>query len=252
MPKDQIYWGETYDNVCQRPNCPVSMAQNVAYARDHLDFYAPAQYVSAHVELEARDGAMRQDKPATMVLEQWKDDETLAREWQELQEQTRAFYEPGAFVTFPGYEWQGDGRWGDHNVIFSEEGNAIVKVNTLPELYAGLRGLNAVAIPHHTAYIEGCRGKTGLCTTKRSPRSQRSTVFTAAAKRTRSAVGFASIRSWGLAYLAAATRMRWTAVFMWALSDRRTARGCSRGTTTGGVWPAWRRNSPARRCGMLS
>ena len=159
MSEHQIYWGETHDNVYQRPNCPVSMAQNVAYARDHLDFYAPALYVSAHVELEARDGAMQQGKPATMVLEQWKDDETLARHWQELEEQTGAFCEPGAFVTFPGYEWQGDGRWGDHNVIFREEGNRIVKVNTLPELYAGLRGLNAVAIPHHTAYIQGCRGK---------------------------------------------------------------------------------------------
>jgi len=159
MSELNIYWGDTHDNVGQRPNCPVSFERNVASAREHLDFYAPALYVAAHTTLEAQDGATHGGSPCAITLEQWKDDATLDREWGELQEQTRACHEPDAFVTFPGYEWQGDGMSGDHNVIFREEGGAIVKVGDLRELYAQLRGQEAVAIPHHTAYQRGARGK---------------------------------------------------------------------------------------------
>ncbi|NQT51393.1 DUF3604 domain-containing protein, partial [bacterium] len=64
----------------------------------------------------------------------------------------------GRFVTFPGYEWQGDGSSGDHNVFARAEGLPVFRVDTLAELYACLRGREAIAIPHHTAYRVGLRG----------------------------------------------------------------------------------------------
>ncbi|MCK5804637.1 MAG: DUF3604 domain-containing protein [Lentisphaeria bacterium] len=154
-----VYWGDTHDNVGQRPECPVSFDQNVAYAREHLDFYVPALYVAAHTPLQARDGSAFAGKPCQIAIEKWKSEELLEEQWQELQRATQAACVPGKFITFPGYEWQGDGTSGDHNVIHRQEGGAIVKVATLPELYARLQCLDALAIPHHPAYLRGRRGK---------------------------------------------------------------------------------------------
>ncbi|MBS3764685.1 MAG: hypothetical protein KGZ25_15405, partial [Planctomycetes bacterium] len=89
----------------------------------------------------------------------WKDQDLLDREWEEVQAATRDANSPGEFVTFPGYEWQGDGSGGDHNVFAPEEGLPIFHVDTLPELYKKLQGRDAIAIPHHTAYRPGLRGR---------------------------------------------------------------------------------------------
>lgn len=154
MTENRVFWGEIHDNVCQFDDCPVTPEQNVALARTHLDFYAPAYYVSETVLVEAVDG-----RPGTIRLEGWKSPEKLARQWAQVQDATRAAHEPGAFVTFPGYEWQGDGGSGDHNVIFREEGGTIARVATLSELYAALQGQAVIAIPHHTGYQPGHRGR---------------------------------------------------------------------------------------------
>jgi hypothetical protein len=69
-----------------------------------------------------------------------KDANAMAREWAEFQEVTATWNRPGVFVAFPGYEWHGIGRWGDHNVVCRTEGASIHTVQTLPELYECLRG----------------------------------------------------------------------------------------------------------------
>ncbi|MCP4165935.1 MAG: DUF3604 domain-containing protein [Chloroflexi bacterium] len=47
--------------------------------------------------------------------------------WQKINATTDLFYEPGVFVTFPGYEWSGNTPLGgDRNVFFSAEGGEIV------------------------------------------------------------------------------------------------------------------------------
>jgi hypothetical protein len=47
--------------------------------------------------------------------------------WGQINETTRRFYRPGAFVTFPGYEWSGNTPLGgDRNVYFGSEGGRIV------------------------------------------------------------------------------------------------------------------------------
>lgn len=46
--------------------------------------------------------------------------------WATVNETTKAFYEPGKFVTFPGYEWSANTPLGgDRNVYFASEGGTI-------------------------------------------------------------------------------------------------------------------------------
>jgi hypothetical protein len=166
----RIFWGDTHHNT-------------------YLDFYAGAYYTPAYVTAPVReDLAGEVTAPhgghlseSTMVpgtewqgvhLEGLKDLNALAREWDEFQQVTAACNRPGQFVTFPGYEWQGDGRWGDHNVIYEREGFPLCTASTLTDLYAFMRGLDigAVAIPHHTAYYTGQRAPTwAACDDRLSP-----------------------------------------------------------------------------------
>ena len=68
---------------------------------------------------------------------------------------------PGEFVAFSGYEWQGNGSSGDHNVFHLQDHQPLIRCDTLAELYAEIRrrGIRAFAIPHHTAYRVGIRAK---------------------------------------------------------------------------------------------
>jgi len=48
--------------------------------------------------------------------------------WDKINEMTRQFYEPHAFVTFPGYEWSGNTPLGgDRNVYYKSEGGIITR-----------------------------------------------------------------------------------------------------------------------------
>lgn len=60
---------------------------------------------------------------------------------------------------FPGYEWQGNGMDGDHNVFFQECRGPFLHPRTYGELRDALKPLGAIAIPHHVAYQPGSRGK---------------------------------------------------------------------------------------------
>jgi len=58
--------------------------------------------------------------------------------WREINRTARAFYSPGRFVTFPGYEWSGNTPLGgDRNVYFAAEGGRMVHSST--ELLPGRR-----------------------------------------------------------------------------------------------------------------
>jgi len=154
-----IYWGETHDNTYQYAVQTPPFADVLSAARDYLDFYTGAYYTSCAEAFEAGGHPFEKATRQGLILEGWKPAERLEREWAEVQEATRAHNQPGTFVTLPGYEWQGDGSGGDHNVIYRREGRPIVRCRKLSELYAALRGTDALAIPHHTAYRPGVRGR---------------------------------------------------------------------------------------------
>jgi len=159
VPEHRIFWGETHDNTYHHPEPTRRMAEVLAAAADHLDFYCGAYY-TAHADAFQPEGHPAEHTgKQDLILEGWKDAERIEREWAEVQEATRAADSPGRFVAFPGYEWQGDGSSGDHNVCYLREGPPIFRVRTVAELYDCLRELDALAIPHHTAYRPGRRGR---------------------------------------------------------------------------------------------
>lgn len=160
----RIFWGETHDNTYQfmKQNAgasPSYIERALSAAKEHLDFYAAAYYMAEAAAFCEGGHITESSGQHSLVLEGWKSDERLLKEWQEVQSATKKFNRPGDFVTFPGYEWQGDGSSGDHNVFYLQEGEDICRVNTVAELYKMLQGKDVIAIPHHTAYRPGLRGR---------------------------------------------------------------------------------------------
>lgn len=90
--------------------------------------------------------------------------------WKKINEVSRAYYKPGAFVTFPGYEWSGNTPLGgDRNIYFTSEGGLIsrscrdllpdqhsdfVDSPTVPELFNQLSNQEG-PIPFAFAHVGG-------------------------------------------------------------------------------------------------
>ena len=79
--------------------------------------------------------------------------------WDRINRVTKAFYEPGAFVTFPGYEWSGNTPLGgDRNVYFASEGGAITRSCT--DLVPGNHSVHRDS-PTATQLFENLREQQG-------------------------------------------------------------------------------------------
>lgn len=167
-----LFWGDTHHNSYTSRVQQPSIESVLAFARSHLDFYTGAYYTPMMTRVPPRADRLSAALPEVnghpceqMPPAEWrgfsreglKPSGRLESEWAEFQHAMAAAHAPGRFVTFPGYEWQGDGTWGDHNVVFREDGQPLYCPDTLPELYARLRGVNALAIPHHIGYPSGIR-----------------------------------------------------------------------------------------------
>lgn len=99
-----------------------------------------------------------------VAAHQGNDFQVTSQFWRTLQETTARFYEPGRFVTFPGYEWSANtGLGGDHNVYFLDEGETIHRschaliddtsdidtdCNRIDELFEALSGRDAMVFAH--------------------------------------------------------------------------------------------------------
>ncbi len=120
------------------------------YADGYLDFF-PIIYYPAYTYYAAGDFVVESVGPKNEFDE----------EWEKVKRLSRKHNNPGKLVTFPGYEWTGDRRrWGDHNVIFFDEEEAVLDLSTeVGDLFENLRKRKAIAIPHHTGYKVGYRGK---------------------------------------------------------------------------------------------
>lgn len=155
----KLYWGETHDNTHQAPDPDFTMEGRLENAAAHLDFYCGAYYPYTSPAFK-KGGHPSEDKSQQPLnVERWKTPEQIEEEWSDVKDAIQRFHREGKFVTFPGFEWQGDGSWGDHNVFFHAGDPPILRVDTLEELYASLQNYRALAIPHHTAYIPGFRSK---------------------------------------------------------------------------------------------
>lgn len=75
--------------------------------------------------------------------------------WNHILELTRSLYDPGKFVTFPGYEWT-NWQYGHKHVIFLRERDAIVisafdqDTNEPNELWKALSSRVCLTVNHHT------------------------------------------------------------------------------------------------------
>jgi len=163
-----LFWGDAHTNLhlvgrrarpsAARPgeshtNLPAEVSADLSaslgHARQVIDFWPIAYYPYTY---EDRNG---------FRVECWRDDADVDAAWRAVCGLAGANTRDGKFVIFPGYEWQGDGRHGDHNVFFFDDHPPILRCPTLPELYREIhrRGLKALVIPHHTAYRVGVRAK---------------------------------------------------------------------------------------------
>jgi len=162
MSDYRIFWGDTHNNVYvgpeTRPQTP-DINELCRYASTFLDFYAPAYYTAVMFSHPVKPEFNPDGRYVGVKTEGTKTAERVRREWAEVESATAAAHRPGRFVTFPCYEWQGNGEWGDHNVVHRQEGRGVLLVPTSAELYAGLRGTDSIAIPHHTAYAGRHRSK---------------------------------------------------------------------------------------------
>ena len=119
----------------------------VEHARQVLDFWPIAYYPFQMVRTET--GASLEDLcPAP----------DIAADWELVREKTRQVNREG-YPMFMGYEWQGSGQDGDHNVFFRDNDASMEHPMRYEELRHIYEGVETIAIPHHVAYQLGSRGK---------------------------------------------------------------------------------------------
>ncbi len=163
----KLFWGDSHTNLHlgrsgwsqaravkdAHTNLPTEHAADLGvalrHARQVLDFWPIAYYPYTYREMNG------------FTVETWLAEPQLQAGWQAVCDLAARYNEPGRLVIFPGYEWQGDGRHGDHNVFFLRDHPPLLRCDRLDELYAEIcrRELAAYAIPHHTAYLPGVRSK---------------------------------------------------------------------------------------------
>lgn len=142
----QLYWGDMHTNIHRHQVSELNRTYRGALS--HLDFFPVAYYPFEYY-----------NTPQGLAVETVGQRDVYLDDWQEVLAAVKEHNNPGNFITFAGYEWHGDRRrFGDHNVYYFDEG-PLVDVKTLPELYAHLQRARGIAIPHHTGYKVGERGK---------------------------------------------------------------------------------------------
>ncbi|MBL4700592.1 MAG: DUF3604 domain-containing protein, partial [Phycisphaeraceae bacterium] len=154
----KLYWGDMHHNTFQAESeSEEALASHYAHAKEHLDFYGMAYYPAQASAFKPGGHMAELVGKQEFVVEDWKQSQLIEKEWAMVTEHSSKWYQPGQFVTFLGYEWQGNGQFGDHNVFYLNDTGPLYQVQTLPQLYEKLREHNAIAIPHHTAYRPGHR-----------------------------------------------------------------------------------------------
>ena len=142
----ELFWGDAHVNV--HPEHMSGLDRTFSAAREHLDIFPIAFYPFVWLD---RNG---------LKVESVGHRDEFDPLWKKVQEAVAASNDPGRFVTFLGYEWHGNRRrFGDHNVFYRNDFEPLADVPTLPGLYSHLRRHPGIAIPHHTAYEPGERGK---------------------------------------------------------------------------------------------
>jgi len=144
MAEHRLLWGDLHTHLEDLEGGDAILRA----ARDNLDFCA----VLCYPFVWERHSGFRVESVCNRP--------EFAARWERLKELNRAHCDPGEFTTFLGYEWHGNRtRYGDHNVIYLGEEEPLDDAWALPQLFENLRQRRALALPHHTGYATGWRGK---------------------------------------------------------------------------------------------
>lgn len=146
MNSKKLYWSEFHSNI-HSPQLN-DLEQWYDFAKEMLDFWGIAYY-PFYIRLSENG----------MPLEDIRASEIINKDWEEIREFVREKEKTDDFVVYMGYEWQGNGEDGDHNVFFLSNEEQMVHPMTYKELCEKLPLGKAIAIPHHTGYALGHRGK---------------------------------------------------------------------------------------------
>ncbi len=144
MKGQQLYWGDTHTHLTDLDQAS-GIIEN---AKENIDFSVILLYPFSY---EIKNG---------FRIETTQNRPEYFEHWKKINEISQRNNVPGSFTTFPGYEWNGNRtKYGDHNVIYLNEGNPLDDCWELSNLYTRLAARKAIAIPHHTGYLVGSRGK---------------------------------------------------------------------------------------------
>lgn len=141
----QKYWADMHSNI--HHNQMGELQRWYEHARQVMDFWPIAYY----------SFAIRRT-PSGAGLEDMVPEEEYRADW----EAVRALAEQAERENWPlfmGYEWQGSGLDGDHNVFFLNNDEPIIHPRRYGELRDAFTGHEAIAVPHHMAYRLTSRGK---------------------------------------------------------------------------------------------
>lgn len=142
----KLYWGDSHTNIHE--NQLSFLDETMKAAKDTLDFFPIAYYPFFYYTYRG------------LYIESVGYRRKFDSQWKKIQEAVVEYNAPGEFVTFLGYEWHGDRqKYGDHNVFYFDDFQPLDHSSTLSQLYENLRKNKGIAIPHHTAYQVGQRGK---------------------------------------------------------------------------------------------
>lgn len=115
--------------------------------QDMMDFWPIAYYPFY----------MRKDSSGLGVEDRY-DDEANQKDWEYIRQFTTKANQNG-YPMFMGYEWQGAGQDGDHNVFFlGNDGNPVFPLR-YADLVKHYKDADVIGIPHHLAYQLDNRGK---------------------------------------------------------------------------------------------
>lgn len=141
----RIYWTDMHSNM--HSNQIHEMDQWYEEAKKNFDFWPIAYYPFY----------MRKDACGLGVEDRYPD-ERVAEDWEAVRDLAKRAEKEG-FPFFMGYEWQGAGLDGDHNVYYLNNDQDTPNPMRYEGLVEDLPIGKALAIPHHLAYQLGSRGK---------------------------------------------------------------------------------------------
>lgn len=149
MSNSGLYWGEIHTHT-DLSDGNGTLEQNFDIAASHLDFWAMADHAYDPEVFDLDYGKTE------------KDGKRLNDHWPRVQGMCKEREVPGTFIPILGYEWT-NFQYGHHNVYYLDYDQPLRLPPTLPDLYAELRGIDAVVIPHHSGYAVGMCGKDWDC-----------------------------------------------------------------------------------------